>query len=196
MKFAIAFALLPLIGTAYAAPASSDSVIRKDGHNYDKSADKDQQDDGKDYDHAKHMSHYPDNLESYPNKHCDARYQNFLDLLLDDVCAKFYGGDRKHNDKKHKRDGKDYRVDDAKKDEGRNDYKEVKECDDKADKLLDEACRTYYHYQPKDDGKDQNQKEALDKGYNKDDGKDHGHNGGKKDDGKDYKYDDKKDGGH
>lgn len=182
MKCSIAFALLPLLGSAYAAPASSDSIVQRDGKDYTKPIDKGHHDDGKDYDHSKDKSHYPENLYCYPNKHCDVRYQNFLDLLLDEVCAKFYNGEEKHkdkkygDDKKHKRDGKEYEHDDGKKDDG---HKEVIKCDDKADKLLDKACRAYYHYKPKDDGK-------------KDHGKDWKHDDGKKDDGKGDKHDDGK----
>jgi hypothetical protein len=203
MKFSITFALLSLIGSTYAAPASSNSVVQRDGKDYDKSADKSRYEDGKDYDYTKDKSHYPDNLDWYPNKHCDARYQNFLDLLFDEVCAKFYDGDRKHKDKqygddrKYRRDGKDYHRDDGKKDDGKYDHKEVKECDDKADKLIDEACRAYYHYKPKDDGKkddgkDKDHKDDGKKWDHKDDGKDWGHKDSGKDDGR--KYDDKKDG--
>lgn len=198
MKFATAFALLPLIGSAFAAPASSNAVVRKDGHASDKSTDKVPHYDGKDkdYDHSKHMSHYPENLDCYPNKHCDVRYQNFLDLLLDDVCAKYYQGDRKHTDmeypedKKYKRDGHKYEVDDHKKEKH---HEEVDKCDDKC-KFLDEACRAYYHYQPKDDGKPKDHTWDDGKDHGKDGGKGWGHDDGKKDDGKDYGHDDKKDG--
>lgn len=224
MKFSIAFALLPLLGSAYARPTITDSVARRDGYeadkghrddgkDYDRGDDKSHRDDGKDYDREADKHHYPDNLSEYPNKHCDVRYQNFIDLLLDDVCAKFYQGDRKHDDRKHtddqkhRRDGKDYGRDDSKKDDGRDDkkhddgrdqHKEVKECDDRADKLLEEACRAYYHYdggkkeEHKDEGKDREHKEE-DK-Y-RDDGKKgdehHQKDEGKKDDGR-YPHDDGK----
>lgn len=191
MKLSIAFAIIPFIGSAYAAPASANSLVQRDGKDSGKPVEKPHHEKDKDYDWSKDKSHYPDNLWCYPNKHCDVRYQNFLDLLLDDVCARFYNGDKKHkdkewdDDKKHKRDGKDYGGDHGKKD----DHKPVEKCDDRADELLDEACRAYYHYKPKDDGK-----KDHDKDHGKDHGKDEGKGGGKKDEGKggEHKDDGKK----
>lgn len=174
MKLSIALAILPVIGSAYAAPSSPNSVLQRDGKDAGKPEVKpvykpDPKED-KDYDWTKDKCHYPDNLWCYPNKYCDVRYQNFLDLLLDDVCAKFYECDLNHKDKewddgkKYKRDGEDYKGGDGKKGE----HKEPKKCNDKADKLLDATCRAYYHYKPKDDGKKDDHKKDD---YKKDDGK-------------------------
>lgn len=207
MKSSVAFALLSLFGSAYARPTASNSVLRRDGS--DDTVHKPVYDHGKDYDYdrSKDKAHYPDNLAHYPNKHCDVRYQNFLDLLFDDVCAKFYEGDAKHGDreyddgKKHKRDGKDYGRDDSKDDDSHDDsknggwddhhkddshdqHKDVKQCDDRADKLLEEACRAYYHY---DGGMKHDDKGHEDDKHRDDDGKKEGEehkDGGKDDDGR------------